>query len=172
MRILCFLFLAIAVSGCAGLEPTAYQPENNAGYGYRAVQTGPESYLVSFAGNRVTPQEVAEAGMLRRAAELARQRGYERFALLERTLQVHEREEERFAGPYPYRYPYSYRYPYGYYPYYPTYYRRETRYRAVATVQLFRKDPPVRAAGIYEVEEVLRRTHGELRLPGQPQSID
>jgi hypothetical protein len=168
MRIICFLIFAIALSGCAGLKETPYQPENNAGYGYRTVQTGPQSYMISFAGNRATPQETVEAGMLYRAAELAREKGYQRFALMERTLQVLQREEQRFIGPYPYYR--DYRYPYGRYPYYyPPYYYREVRYRAVGSVYLFRDEPPGRAAGIYEVEDILSRKRKDLRFPGDPE---
>lgn len=163
MRICIIVFALALISGCAPLQPTAYRPVDRAGYGYHTIQAGPDTYQVSFAGNRATSREAVEAGMLYRAAELARQRGYERFALMERTLQERQRQEPRFFGPYPYNPRHYPRAPI--YHYRPAYYDLKTTYRAVATMRLFRDQPPERSAGIYEVEDVLRRYRETLRGP-------
>ncbi len=149
------------------MKPTAYKPLDRAGYGYDTIQVSEQTYQVTFAGNRATPQETVEAGMMVRAAEIARQRGYERFALMERTLQERQRTQPRYFGPYPYTPRYYHRVPI--YHYRPAYYDRETTYRAVATLHLFRGEPPAKAAGIYDVDEVLGEYADDVRRPGSGQ---
>ena len=75
---LAFIFLALLVA-CA--SPTLYAPAKD-GEGYAEQQLEHDRYRVSFAGNSLTPRETVENYLLYRAAEIALERGYERFRVV------------------------------------------------------------------------------------------
>lgn len=78
--------------------PTAYQPAAN-GVGYSEQQLDGSTWRVQFSGNTLTPRERVEDYLLFRAAEVMRFGGYDKFVLLEKTIEP----ETSYWGPgYPY----------------------------------------------------------------------
>lgn len=165
-RILGFLVLCLALAACAAPEPTRYQASaSGEDFGYSEKWLDDSTYEVRFAGNRLTEKETVETYALYRAAELAQEKGYESFALLERTVEEHTKERIYYDSPGFYGSPFYYR-PYGWhrpYGYYPRPYggweapRRvtQTNFSAVATVALFTGAPPDDAVKTYEAAKVL-----------------
>jgi len=76
---LAFIALALLVA-CA--SPTPYAPARD-GEGYAEQQLERDRYRVSFAGNSLTPRETVENYLLYRAAEIALERGRDRFQVVD-----------------------------------------------------------------------------------------
>ena len=68
----------LLLSGCA--TPTPYQPAAD-GYGYSEIQLEENRYLVTFAGNSLTPRQNVEVFLLYRAAEVTLATGNGHFIL-------------------------------------------------------------------------------------------
>lgn len=167
--VLGFLLLCLTLAACAAPEPTRYQASGSGeDFGYSEKWLDDATYEVRFAGNRLTERETVETYALYRAAELAQEKGYESFALLERTVEEHTKERVYYDRPgfygSPFYYgPYGWHRPYGYYGYYPRPYgawgapRRvsQTNFSAVATVALFTGTPPEEAVKTYDALEVI-----------------
>lgn len=133
--ILLVFLLCFGLAACQTRGPTPYQAAtttNGQSGGYAEQWIDDATYEVSFSGNTQTDRETVETYALYRAAELAAERGYESFALLDRETEDYVRRNyyydpvyspfyySRF-GYWPYRYgyhayPYTYR-PYAYRPY-------------------------------------------------------
>lgn len=174
-RFLGLLALCLALAACTAPQPTRYQQsEDDNGFGYSEKWLDETTYEVRFAGNRLTERETVEAYALYRAAELAREKDYESFALLERTVEEHTQERLYYDSPgfygSPFYYgPYGWGHPYYHHPRrlgYPGYYhsgfgawppRRvtQTTFAAVATVALFTGVPPDDAVKTYDAAKVL-----------------
>ena len=182
-RFLGFLAVCLALTACAAPQPTRYQEsEQDDGFGYSERWLDETTYEVRFAGNRLTERETVETYALYRAAELALERGYQSFALLERTLEEHTEERVYYGGS-PFAYgPYGWGHPYYYHPRryrYPGYYhggygywppRRvtQTTFAAVATVALFTGTPPDDAVKTYEASQVIEELGPRVVRPEPP----
>lgn len=76
---------ALLVAGCA--TETTYRPATGQGFsrtGYSDRQIEPGRFLVSFAGNTVTPRDTVERYLFFRSAELTLQQGYDYFVMADR----------------------------------------------------------------------------------------
>ena len=97
----CLFIPAIAVlalAACAPMQPSPYGPRDGAyGYGFMDEKLDGTRWRISFASNAVTPRETLDAFVLYRAAELTLAKGYDRFAVTDRSF---ERHIER-TGAYP-----------------------------------------------------------------------
>jgi hypothetical protein len=165
LRYAALLAVGLALAACTAPQPTRYQQsENEQGFGYSEKWLDETSYEVRFAGNRLTERETVETYALYRAAELAQEKGYESFALLERTIEEHTKERVYYDSPgfygSPFYYgPYSWGHPYYYHPrpfsYWPPRRVTQTTFSAVATVALFTGTPPEDAVKTYEAARVI-----------------
>ena len=174
-RILGFLAICLTLAACAAPQPTRYQPsESESGFGYSETWLDEATYEVRFAGNRLTERETVETYALYRAAELAQEKGYQSFALLERTVEEHTRERVYYDSPGFYHSPffhrpYGWRHPYNYYPrpygYWPPRRVTQTTFSAVATVALFTGAPPDDAVKTYEAAKVLEELGPRVMRP-------
>ncbi len=77
MRYFLFLVICGVLSGCA----TPYQKMGLAG-GYDEMKLGQDLYQVTFKGNGFTGSEAVQKHFLRRCAEIAIEKGFEYFALI------------------------------------------------------------------------------------------
>lgn len=86
--------LALALAGCAGQGSTPYQPVGASAVsgGYSDTRLAEDRFRVAFAGNRLTSRAQVEAFLLRRAAELSLQQGYDWFVIVDKEM---ERQVER-----------------------------------------------------------------------------
>ena len=85
----------IALTGCATTS-TPYQPiatSNAAAGGYSEVRLAADRYRVTFAGNTYTSRDTVEGYLLYRAAELARDNGYDWFTIVDREMNRDVRNE-------------------------------------------------------------------------------
>ena len=138
--ILLILPVVLGLAACQTRGPTPYQAATTttaAGKGYSERWVSEDTYEVTFSGNTQTDRETVETYALYRAAELAREHGYQSFALLDRETEeqvVRNYYYDPVYSPFyysrygyrPHRYgyqaypwgdrPYAYR-PYGYRPY-------------------------------------------------------
>lgn len=76
---------AALLAGCA--TETTYHPATGQGFyrtGYSERQIEPNRFIVSFAGNTVTPRDTVERYLLFRAAELTLQQGGDYFVEVDR----------------------------------------------------------------------------------------
>jgi hypothetical protein len=80
--------LVLALAACASPTPTPYQPQTGR-FGYTTEQLDNGSWRVQFTGNPLTPRDTIEDYALYRAAQLAQQQGFERFAVMDRTYDTH-----------------------------------------------------------------------------------
>src|SRR5690606_24587852 len=72
---------------CTAAGPSRYGPITG-GFGYSAEKVDESTWQVRYAGSRLTPRETIEAYALHRAAEIALENGFEKFAVLDRTYEV------------------------------------------------------------------------------------
>ncbi len=75
----------LLAAGCA--TETTYRPATGQGFdrtGYSERMVEPGRWLVSFAGNTVTPRDTVERYLLFRAAELTLQQGSDYFVMVDR----------------------------------------------------------------------------------------
>lgn len=104
------LVLALVLAACQ--TPTSYKPHDGR-YGYAEEQLDETTYRVLFSGNEHTSRETVNDHLMRRAAELTIELGFERFVIIRSvTEKVPPREanEQVTCG---------YGYYYGTYFYYP-----------------------------------------------------
>ncbi|MEX2408892.1 MAG: hypothetical protein WD489_07275 [Rhodovibrionaceae bacterium] len=180
------LAIALALAACTAPEPTRYQQSESGeeGFGYSEKWLDEATYEVRFAGNRLTERQTVENYTLFRAAELAREKGYQSFALLERTVEENTTEKDYYDSPgyygSPFHYgPYGWGHPYHYHPSsfgYPGYLRSrhgawpprrvtQTTFAAVATVALFTGTPPEEAVKTYDAATILQELGPEVVRP-------
>jgi hypothetical protein len=98
---------ALLVGACA--TETTYRPATGQGFsrsGYSDRQIENNRFMVSFAGNSVTPRETVERYLLFRAAELTLQNGDDYFVMVDRDTDLQQRTYSRpglgwggFGGP-------------------------------------------------------------------------
>lgn len=165
----------LALAACAAPQPTRYQAsESSQDFGYSEKWLDEATYEVRFSGNRLTKRDTVENYALYRAAELARENGYESFALLERTVEEHTKERVYYDRPAyygsPFHYgPYGWHSPYRYHPrpysYWPPRRVSETTFSAVATVALFTGTAPEDAVKTYDAETVIRELGDKVLRP-------
>lgn len=191
LRILGILALAAVLAACSSPEPTRYQQSDSGeeGFGYSEKWLDETTYEVRFAGNRLTERQTVEDYALFRAAELAREKGFDSFALLERTVEENTTEKVYYGSPgyygSPFYYgPYGWGYPYHYHPgrYGYTGYVRsriaagaprrvtQTTFAAVATVALFTGTPPDAAVKTYDAATVLQELGSKVVRPEPAES--
>ena len=102
-RLIASALLAV-LAGCA--TPTPYQPAAVSaaapanGY-FEAPVAQPNRWRVGFSGNIATPRRLVEAALLRRAAELTLQQGFDHFVIVEAATerQVHAARQFRLRWP-------------------------------------------------------------------------
>ena len=80
--------LVLALSACATPTPTPYEAQTGR-YGYATEELKSGAWQVQFTANQLTPRDVVENYALYRAAELARQQGFDQFAVMDRTYDTH-----------------------------------------------------------------------------------
>lgn len=81
----------LLTAGCAVQQPTSYQPQDGM-FGYTEAPLDGGAWRIAFTGNQLVERGTLEDYALRRAAELAREKGFARFAVLDR---VYERHTDR-----------------------------------------------------------------------------
>lgn len=86
MRAILLLLLLAASVGCT----TGYQ-KNGFNGGYNEERLGPDRYRISVIASGVTTAERAEQIMMLRAAELARQNGFQKFVVEAREMTFQHR---------------------------------------------------------------------------------
>jgi hypothetical protein len=117
------LAMLAAISACMTATPyQPYQPELTVGVhgGYSDQQLAPNRYLVRFHGNELTSRDRVEGYMLYRAAELAIQKGYDWFTVVDRHT---EHDVQTYVRPDPFYRPW-YGSSYGYWRPHWRYYRQ------------------------------------------------
>lgn len=72
-----FIPLVLLLQGCA----TPYQPSGVSG-GFSEMALANDVYIVSFRGNGFTSSDLVNAYLLRRGAELTKEKGYKYFVVL------------------------------------------------------------------------------------------
>ena len=80
--------LLLVLSACATPAPTPYEPLTGR-YGYAADKLDSGDWRIAFTANNLTPRGTAEDYALYRAAELAREGGFDRFAVMDRSFDTH-----------------------------------------------------------------------------------
>ena len=96
-RFVCIAAVASIAALAACARPTPYQPAEN-GDGYAEQQLEDDRYRVTFAGNSATPRERVENGLLLRAAEITRDRGYDYFVVVNRDVERSVRYHTTYSG--------------------------------------------------------------------------
>jgi hypothetical protein len=148
---------ALTLAACA--TPTPYQPSaDGSSYGYTEQQIEAERLRLSFRGNSLTERETVENYLLFRAAEVAIERGYDHFIIVDRDTQTRTRIQSvggsaRLSSLY-YFHPRI-----GWRPFYDPFFddvtfREVTRYEAVAEVVLGRGPKPADDPNAYDAREV------------------
>lgn len=87
----------LLVAGCA--TETTYRPATGQGFsrtGYSERRIEPNRFLVTFAGNSVTPRDTVERYLFFRAAELTLQNGFDYFVMVDRDT---DRQTRTYATP-------------------------------------------------------------------------
>ena len=91
--------LVTSMVGCAG--PTPYQPLDQ-GQGYSEQQAGNNRMVIRFNGNALTSLDQVRNGMLTRAAQIARDQGFDYFIVedekVEKTATLIEQPTGRIGG--------------------------------------------------------------------------
>ncbi|MEM9168928.1 MAG: hypothetical protein AAGC56_04690 [Pseudomonadota bacterium] len=85
MRLFAYLAAVAAafhLSGCVSSSGTPYAPADSQGYGYSETQIEEDRFRITFRGDGGTPIDVVENYALLRAAELARENGYDWFRVV------------------------------------------------------------------------------------------
>lgn len=114
--------VAAALGGCTTATPyQPYRAETAGGVhgGYSDQRLAPDRYLVKFHGNELTSRDRVEGYLLYRAAELALQRDYDWFLMVDRHT---EHDTQTYVEPNPFYRPY-YGAEYGHWRPYWRYYR-------------------------------------------------
>ncbi len=177
------LIVAACASPASG--PTPYTPAtNDSDYGYSGQEIAPDRVRLTFAGNKNTPRETVELGLLRRAAEVTVHRGYDHFIVVnsdtERFTSVRP-ASPRFSFSYGYGWGWHRRHSFGrfgwYHPWYGPWYspwhdpfhdrvptRTSRRYTATAIIALRHGPPPPDNPQAYDARAVL----GSLAPPQAP----
>ena len=75
-----FLLLSVSILFLAGCA-TSYQSEGFIGGGYSETIMAPDTYIVTFKGNKFTSHEKAIKHALKRASELTLENGYNYFSI-------------------------------------------------------------------------------------------
>lgn len=89
--------VGLALAGCAG--PTPYQSLVPQRGGYSEQRLSPDRFRVVFTGNAQTRPEQVEQFLLRRAAELTVQNGYDWFRATNRIVEGNVRTIQTSRGP-------------------------------------------------------------------------
>lgn len=185
---------AAILTACATATP--YQPASQpGGYdGFSQTMIENDRARITFGGNSLTKRETVENSLLYRSAEMALERGFDHFTLVERDLEENTRvrvTETGFYDPYfnysffrprygwsrPYRYSrfggfyrgrgFGYR---GFYdPFYDPFFndfdvREITKYRATAEVK-FGKGPAPEQDNAFNAREVLENLSAVIQFP-------
>ncbi len=165
------LFCFFGLAGCA--TPTPYQPTTD-GYGYADEQIESNRYLVTFAGNSLTPRTVVETYLLYRAAEITLASGHDWFVIASRDMDA-ATSYSGWVDPSPG----------GFFPYGGGYYgwgggggfgvglgtvyaNPSTRYTAQATIVVYSGEKPDDNVHAYDARDVLTRLKPKLQLPPPP----
>ena len=82
MKKLLLIVLAAALTACAATGPAAYGPADDRGFGYAETKIEDNRFRIVYGGSGGVPPEVVEDFALRRAAELARDNGYDWFQVV------------------------------------------------------------------------------------------
>jgi hypothetical protein len=85
LRVATVAGVLLGLAACAA--PTPFQPSAD-GFGYADEQIETNRFLVTFAGNSVTPRTVVETYVLYRAAEITLASGYDWFVIAGRETDV------------------------------------------------------------------------------------
>ena len=85
---LVIVIIGLSLFACS-TPPTPYQPDSK-GYGFRGgysdQQLGADTFRVAFRGNEHTPASTVETYLLYRCAELAVEKGYDYFIIMDRKV--------------------------------------------------------------------------------------
>jgi len=159
-------FLTLLLAACA--KPTPYQPVFD-GYGFSEQRIEDNRFRITFRGNSVTPEQVAEDYMLYRAAEITRRNGYDYFEIADQKTDKDTRYLATFVDPgFPYYGPYYGRrfYPYPVGPRVETgTYKPIVQYSVSANVVLYRGKKPADNVEAYDARDVLERLGPTIRRP-------
>lgn len=149
LRTLAVIVTVAALAGCA--TPTPYQAADNAPYGYRTQQVGPDHYLITFTGNDATPRETVEIYLLYRAAQVTLESGNDYFILVNKDTQ---RATSYWVSSDPFwGWPYG---PWGYSPWgYDTTVTALDQYKAFANVAVRKGPKPEHMANAYDARGVI-----------------
>jgi len=90
---------ALVLGACAAPGPTRYGPKFGA-FGYSDDDRAGGTIRVRFTGNSETPRSAVDSFALYRAAEVTLARGFDRFAIMDRSFRhVVDRPDERADAP-------------------------------------------------------------------------
>jgi hypothetical protein len=89
LKKLILIVLVLSLSGCA--MQTQYRPLGYEG-GYSDMQLNINTYKVSFSGNTATSHEQVQNMLLRRCAEVTRNKGYKYFVIVSSNTEKKEGE--------------------------------------------------------------------------------
>jgi hypothetical protein len=180
--------LAGAVAACA-TGPTPYQPyvaELGRGVhgGYSEQQIGPDRYIVRFHGNEFTSRDRVEGYLLYRAAQLALEKGFDTFVMIDRHT---EHDVQTYVRPDPFYDPwygpgYGYWHPdwryyvpgagwYGWHPGSGRFWRdrpdivRVEAFEASAEIALRRGPPPADEPRAFDAHKVIAELGPSIQLP-------
>ena len=158
------LFCFFCLAGCA--TPTPYQPSTD-GYGYADEQIESNRYLVTFAGNAVTPLTVVQTYLLYRAAEITLATGHDWFVISSRDIDA-STNYSGWVNSYPGAYGGGY---------YGSgggvgvglgvgtvYANPSTRYTAQATIVVYTGQKPEDNVDAYDARDVITRLKPKLQL--------
>lgn len=164
--------LAAGVVAClaACATPTPYQPRTD-GFGYAEEQIETNRYLVTFAGNAVTPRTVVETYVLYRAAQITVDKGYDWFVLASSETDASTNYSGWVDG-----------FPGSYGPFGGAYYgwgknvgigigggtvsaNPITRYTAQAMIVLYKGEKPADNVHAYAAQDVIERLKPKVELP-------
>lgn len=80
--------LVLALAACTTPTPTLYQAQTGK-FGYTTEELKNGDWQVQFTANQLTPRDTIEDYALYRAAELTKQRGFDKFAVMDRNYDTH-----------------------------------------------------------------------------------
>lgn len=190
---LAFVAGAAILTACATATPYQASTSADARNGFSEIQIENNRTRISFDGNSLTKRDTVETYLLFRAAELAKQNGYDYFTLTNRATDEKTRVQYTgFDDPYYGYFDYAYYHPrYGwsnshyrsrfrshlgfYDPFYDSFgysrwrsdfdYREITRYRASAEVKFGRGQKPKDADNAFNAQEVIDNLGGQIVYP-------
>jgi hypothetical protein len=154
--------LITLLAGCA--QPTPYQPAQG-GYGFFEQWLEANRYRISFSGNSLTPQQVADDYMLFRAAEITLQNGFDYFEVADKQTDKSTRylvTYDDFGRTY-----YSRRFPYDRFDtgFYTGNYRPIEQYTVNANIVLHRGRKPADLIKASDARDVIQRLGPSIRRP-------